>query len=68
MVENLFVKKNSLQDILSSLNTVISNNESTEFITGHVIYNPAYTYKLQLKVWHCWRPIFEGYKYLLATC
>ena len=20
-----------------------------EFITGHVIYNPAYTYKLQLK-------------------
>ena len=50
MVENLFVKKNSLQDILSSLNAVISNNESTEFITGHVIYNPAYTYKLQLKV------------------
>ena len=21
-----------------------------EFITGHVIYNPAYTYKLQLKI------------------
>ena len=24
-------------------------NESTRIITGHVIYNPAYTYKFQLK-------------------
>ena len=24
-------------------------NESTEFITGHVIYNPAFTNKFQLK-------------------
>ena len=29
-------KKNPLQDFLSSLNAVISTNESTEFITGHV--------------------------------
>ena len=28
---------------------VISTNESTRIITGHVIYNPAYTYKFQLK-------------------
>ena len=49
MVENLF-KKNPLQNLLSSLNAVISTNESTEFITGHVIYNPAYTYKYQLKI------------------
>ena len=42
-------KKNILQDLLSSLNDVISTNESTESITGHVIYNPAYTYKFQLK-------------------
>ena len=35
--------------MLSSLNAVISNNESTEFIKGHVIYNLAYTYKFQLK-------------------
>ena len=42
-------KKNPLQDLLSSLNAVISTKESTEFITGDVIYNPAYTYKLQLK-------------------
>ena len=30
---------------------MISTNESTEFtlITGHMIYNPAYTYKFQLK-------------------
>ena len=47
-MENLF-KKNPLQDLLSSLNAVISTNESTRFITGHVIYNPAYTYKFQLK-------------------
>ena len=49
LVENLFEKKNPLQDFLSSLNAVISTNESTEFITGHVIFNPAYTYKFQLK-------------------
>ena len=48
LVENLF-KKNPLQDFLSSLNAVISTNESTRIITGHVIYNPAYTYKFQLK-------------------
>ena len=47
-MENLF-KKNILQDLLSSLNSVISTNESTRIITGHVIYNPAYTYKFQLK-------------------
>ena len=45
---------NSLQDLLSSLNAVISTNESTQytFITGHMIYNPAYTYKFQLKTTH----------------
>ena len=48
-MENLFLQKNPLQDFLSSLNAVISTNESTELITGHVIYNPAYTYKFQLK-------------------
>ena len=31
------------------MNTAISTNESTRFITGHVIYNPTYTYKFQLK-------------------
>ena len=45
----IYFKKNPLQYFLSSLNAVISTNESTEFITGHVIYNPAYTYKFQLK-------------------
>ena len=50
LVDNLFfIKKNPLQDLLSSLNAVISTNESTRFITGHVIYNPAYTYKFHLK-------------------
>ena len=32
----VYLKKNPLQDFLSSLNAVISTNESTEFITGHV--------------------------------
>ena len=35
--------------MLPSLNPVILANKSTQFITGHVIYNPAYTYKFQLK-------------------
>ena len=48
LVKNL-LKKDTLQDLLSSLNAVISTNESTWIITGHVIYNPAYTYKFQLK-------------------
>ena len=42
LVENL-LKKNPLQDLLSSLNAVISTNESTGFITGHMVYNLAYT-------------------------
>ena len=45
----IYFKKNPLQDLLSSLNAVISTNESTQIITGHVIYKPAYTYKFQLK-------------------
>ena len=48
-MENLFKQKYPLQDLLSSLNAVISTNKSTRIITGHVIYNPAYTYKFQLK-------------------
>ena len=48
-VEYLFLQQNPLQDLLSSLNAVISMNESTQFITGHVINKPAYTYKFQLK-------------------
>ena len=43
------LKKNPLQDLLSSLNAVISTNESTRIVTGHVIYTPAYMYKFQLK-------------------
>ena len=36
LLSALIYKKNPLQDFLSSLNAVISTNESTEFITGHV--------------------------------
>ena len=37
------VEKNPLQDLLSSVNAVISTNESTQFITGHMVYNLVYT-------------------------
>ena len=47
LVENLFLRKNPLQDLLFSLNAVISTNESTRFITGHMVYNLAYTWILQ---------------------
>ena len=43
LVENLFFQKNPLQDLLSSLNAVISTNESPRFITDHMVYNLAYT-------------------------
>ena len=49
LIGGKFILKKPLQDLLSSLNAVISTNESTQIITGHVIYNPAYTYKFQLK-------------------
>ena len=40
----LIFQKNPLQDLLSSLNPVISTNESTRYITGHMVYNLAYMY------------------------
>ena len=39
----IYLKKKNLQDLLSSVNAVISTNERIEFITGHMTYNPAYT-------------------------
>ena len=48
-MENLF-KKNPLQDLLSSLNAVISTNERIEFITGHVIFIGAYNEIFLLKI------------------
>ena len=37
-MENLFVKKNPLQDFLSSLNAVISTNGKNLILTGHVTF------------------------------
>ena len=45
----IYLKRYPLQDLLSSQNAVISTKKSTQIITGHVIYKPAYTYKFQLK-------------------
>ena len=40
-MENL-LKNNPLQDLLSSVNAVISTNGRIEFIIGHMTYNQAY--------------------------
>ena len=42
LVEILFVKENPLQDLLSSLNAVISTNERHWIITGHVTFKLRY--------------------------
>ena len=42
LVEILFVKKNPLQDLLSSLDAVISTNERHWIITGHVTFKLCY--------------------------
>ena len=43
---------NPLQDLLSILNAVISTNERTDFITGHVIFMHRYNQNYQLKTTH----------------
>ena len=44
LVENCsFFRKRPLQDLLSSLNDVISTNERVWIITGDKVYNLAYT-------------------------
>ena len=42
-------KKNPLQDLLSSLNAVISTNERNWILTGHVIFKLRYNQIYQLK-------------------
>ena len=42
LVEILFVKKNPLKDLLSSLNAVISTNERHWIIAGHVTFKLRY--------------------------
>ena len=41
LVENLFVKKNLLQDLLSSLNAVISTNERTQIYNRFITLLPT---------------------------
>ena len=44
LIGGKFILKNHLQDLLSSLNAVVSTNESTQiYDRSYVIYNPAYT-------------------------
>ena len=39
---SLFKKRNTLQDLLSSVSDAISTNERIGFIAGHMTYNLAY--------------------------
>ena len=43
LIGGKFILKNPLQDLLSSVNAVISTNERIEFITDQMTYNLAYT-------------------------
>ena len=49
LVENLFVTKNPLQDLLSCLNSVISTNERNGILTDHVIFKLRYNEIYQMK-------------------
>ena len=49
MVENLFVKENPLQNLLSSLNFIISTNEKNEILTDHVIFKLRFNEIYQMK-------------------
>ena len=49
LVENVIVKKNPLQDLLSSLIAVISTNERNRILTGHVTFKLPYNKIYQLK-------------------
>ena len=57
-MENLFVKKNPLQDLLSSLNCVISINERNGISTDHVIFKLRYNEIYQMKT-PIENPIFD---------
>ena len=55
----LFVKKNPLQDLLSSLNAVISTNERNWMLTGHVTFKLCYNQIYQMKTTHDIKKTFE---------
>ena len=48
-MENLFVKKNPLQDLYSSMNAVISTNERAWILIGHVTFKLRYNQIYQMK-------------------
>ena len=53
-MENLFLKENPLQGLLSSLNFIISTNERNLILTGHVIFKLRYDKIYQLKTTMVW--------------
>ena len=50
LIGGKFILKNPLQDLLSSLNAVISTNESHWIITGHVTFKLPYDFSYQMKI------------------
>ena len=49
LVKTLFVKKNPLQDLLSSLKFVILTNARNEILADHVIFKLRYNEIYQMK-------------------
>ena len=47
---NFFFQKNPLQDLLSSLNAVVSTNERNWILRGHVTFKLCYNQIYQLKI------------------
>mgnify|MGYP006888702939 FL=1 len=53
-MENLFVKTNPLQDLVSIMNAVISTNERAWSLTGHVTFKLPYNQIYQMKTTESW--------------
>ena len=51
-MENLIVKKNPLQDVLSRLIAVILTNERNQILIGHVTFKLTYNQVYQMKTSH----------------
>ena len=49
LVKKFICKKNPLQDLLSSLSSVISTNEKNGILTDHVIFKLRYSEIYQMK-------------------
>ena len=59
-MENLFIKKTPLQDLLSILNSLISTNERNGILTDHVIFKLCYNEIYQMKTTYIYVCLFKN--------